>query len=188
MNMIQQQGRTLKVEDGRFSYTAADRSLGWEGVGFSLTTHHGTGKGGFEYYTHSGSETFDCREVTEIEGGLRMIGSYGAPGLEEVISLRLLEGGALRVERLIRNAGETSHVVRGASAAGAAGGRPVFSDNHIWRARFCHMDNVRTEKYPWCRPEYPCCSNGALFRMMYAVHTSTRSVRGGPCGAGGHLG
>jgi len=154
-NTIQRDQRTLSIVEGRFSYKASDKNLGWDGVGFSLGTYHGFGKGGFEYYTHSGSEPFVCKDVTEVENGLEMRGVYGAPGLEETITLRLLENGALRVDRLVRNTSKVSHVVRGAAAGGAAGGRPVFSDNHIWRARYCHTDNVRTEKFPWCRPEFP---------------------------------
>ncbi len=152
---VEKHQRTLSVLDGRFSYKASGRNLGWEGIGLSLGTYHGTGKAGFEYYTHSGSEPFACTEVREIPDGLEMRGAYSAPGLEETVTLRLLPNGALRVDRLVRNTAAVSHVIRGAAAGGTAGGKPVFSDNHIWRARYCHMDNVRTEKFPWCRPESP---------------------------------
>lgn len=156
MNTIERQQRILSLDCGRFSYKAVGGNLGWDRIGFTLGTHHGTGKGGFEYYTHSGSELLNCTAVNPIVDGLEMRGTYGAPGLEEAITFRLLGNGALRVERCITNTARTSHVIRSASAGRVGGiGGPVFSDNHIWRARYCHMDNVRTEKFPWCRPEYP---------------------------------
>jgi hypothetical protein len=151
--MIEKQKRELSVAGGRFSYKLAGRNLGWDGIGFTLGTSHGTGLGGFEYYMETGAETFLCADVREIEDGIELHGGYKAPGLEETITLRLLDNGALRVSRRITNTGKSSLVVR--SAAAGAGGKPVFSDNHIWRARYAHMDNVRTEKFPWCRPEYP---------------------------------
>ncbi len=156
MAKIEKQQRVVTVADGRFTYTVAGMNLGWSQVGFTLGTHHGTGKGGFEYYTHSGPELFKGAEVHETADRIEMRGAYSAPGLEETITLRLLANGALRVDRRIRNTSQVSHVIRSASAGGVGGlGGPVFSDNHIWRARYCHMDNVRTEKFPWCRPEYP---------------------------------
>lgn len=156
MATLEKHQRVLSIADGRFSYTLAGANLGWSQIGFTLGTHHGTGKGGFEYYTHSGPEAFKCTAVNPTADGMEMNGAYSAPGLEETITLRLLDNGALRVERRIRNTAQVSHVIRSASAGGVGGlGGPVFSDNHIWRARYCHMDNVRTEKFPWCRPEYP---------------------------------
>ena len=160
MNIIEKQQRILTLTDGRFSYKVAGKNLGWDHIGFTLGTHHGTGKGGFEYYTHSGPELFRSIKVNPLADGLEMQGKYSAPGLEETITFRLLDNGALRVERRITNTAKTSHVVRSASAGGIGGiGGPVFTDNHIWRARYCHMDNVRTEKFPWCRPEYPYVRN-----------------------------
>ncbi len=156
MNTLEQQQRTLSLADGRFSYKLTGKNLGWDRIGFTLGTHHGTGKGGFEYYTHSGPERFVATAVNPVDGGLEMRGNYSAPGLEETITFNLLANGALRVARRIRNTATVSHVIRSASAGGLGSvGGPVFSDNHIWRARYCHMDNVRTEKFPWCRPEYP---------------------------------
>ena len=156
MTTLEQHQRILTLADGRFSYKLSGKNLGWDRIGFALGTHHGTGKGGFEYYTHSGAEPFICKQVTSIPDGLEMSGTYSAPGLEETMTFRFLGNGALRVERHIINRAKVSHVIRSASAGrvGDSGG-PVFSDNHIWRARYCHMDNVRTEKFPWCRPEYP---------------------------------
>jgi hypothetical protein len=156
MNTIEKHERTLALANGRLSFKATGKNLGWDRIGFTLGTHHGTGKGGFEYYTHSGSETFNGAEVKPITDGLEMRGTYGAPGLEETITFLLLDNGALRVDRRITNTANVSHVIRSASTGGVGGiGGPVFTDNHIWRARYCHMDNVRTEKFPWCRPEYP---------------------------------
>ncbi len=156
MTTIEKHQRVLTLGDGRFSFKAAGKNLGWDRIGFTLGTHHGTGKGGFEYYTHTGPERFGGTTVQPVADGLEMHGKYGAPGLEETIVFRLLDNGALRVARHIHNRAAVSHVVLSASAGGVGGlGGPVFSDNHIWRARYCHMDNVRTEKFPWCRPEYP---------------------------------
>ncbi len=156
VDSFEKHGRTLAVVDGRLSYKLAGKNLGWDRLGFTLGTHHGTGKGGFEYYTHSGPESLVCTAVETLPDGLKIHGKYSATGLEETIACRLLGHGALRVERQLRNTAKVSHVVLSA-AAGAVGGvgGPVFSDNHIWRARYAHMDNVRTEKFPWCRPEYP---------------------------------
>ena len=153
MTECRKNNRVLSVEDGRFSYKLAGRNLGWHRIGFTLGTSHGTGQGGFEYYMQSGAEPFQCAAVEPVEDGLELRGRYNAPGLEEAISLRLLANGALRVARRLTNRGKTSLVVSGAGAGN--GGKPVFSDNHIWRARYAHMDSVRTEKFPWCRPEYP---------------------------------
>jgi len=150
---IEKHQRILSVEDGRFSYKLAGKNLGWHRIGFTLGTSHGAGQGGFEYYMQTGAEPFQCTAVEPVEDGLDLRGKYNAPGLEETISLRLCDNGALRVARRITNTGKVSLVVR--SAGAGDGGKPVFSDNHIWRARYCHMDNVRTEKFPWCRPEYP---------------------------------
>jgi hypothetical protein len=156
MQTFDKQHRTLTLADGRFSYTATGKRLGWDRIGFTLGTHHGTGKGGFEYYTHSGPELFTPTAVTSLPDGMAMRGAYSAPGLEETITLRLLDNGALRVERRLTNTATVSHVIRSASTGAIGGvGGPTFTDNHIWRARYCHMDNVRTEKFPWCRPEYP---------------------------------
>lgn len=151
--MIKKNDRILSVEDGRFTYKHADKNLGWHRVGFTLVTSHGTGQAGFEYYMQTGSEPFQSRATAETEDGIELGGGYNAPGLEERVTLRLLDNGALSVSRRITNTGKVSLVVRGAGAGD--GGKPVFSDNHIWRARYVHMDNVRTEKFPWCRPEYP---------------------------------
>ena len=151
--MIEKRNRILTVADGRFCYKLAGKNLGWHGIGFTLGTSHGTGQGGFEYYMETRAEVFQCAQVREIGDGLELHGAYNVPGLEEAVTLRLLDDGALRVLRRITNTGKTSLVVL--SAAAGDGGKPVFSDNHIWRARYAHMDNVRTEKFPWCRPEYP---------------------------------
>jgi len=156
MKSLERHERVLGLADGRFSYTVAGKNLGWVQIAFTLGTHYGTGKGGFEYYTHSGPETFACATINGIADGFEMRGTYSAPGVEETISLRLLGNGALRVDRHVHNTAQVSHVIRSASAGAVGGiGGPVFADNHIWRARYCHMDNVRTEKFPWCRPEYP---------------------------------
>jgi hypothetical protein len=151
--MIEKQNRVLSVADGRFSYKLAGKDLGWDRIGFTLGTSHGTGQAGFEYYMQTGAEPFQCTDAAKTGDGVELRGRYNAPGLEETITLRLLANGALRVARCIVNTGKVSLVVR--SAGAGDGGKPVFSDNHIWRARYCHMDNVRTEKFPWCRPEYP---------------------------------
>ncbi len=91
-----------------------------------------------------------------MTAGWRCAAPTARRGLEETITFRVLDNGALRVARRLRNTAGASHVILSASAGGVGGmGGPVFSENHIWRARFCHMDNVRTEKFPWCRPEYP---------------------------------
>ena len=155
MSTLSQHQRTLTLDNGRLSYLVADKKLGWNQLGFSLGTHHGTGKGGFEYYTHSGPEVLVGTGVEPIPDGLRLRGKYSAPGLEEAVDCQLLANGALRVVRRITNTSKVSHVVRSAAVGGAAGGGPVFTESHIWRARYAHMDNVRTEKYPWCRPEFP---------------------------------
>jgi len=151
--MIQKKERVLSVENGRFRYKMSGRNLGWDRVGFTLGTSHGTGLAGFEYYMQTGAEPFQCLEAAETEDSIVMRGRYNAPGLEETVTLCLLGNGALRVARRITNTGKVSLVVR--SAGAGDGGKPVFSDNHIWRARYAHMDNVRTDKFPWCRPEYP---------------------------------
>jgi len=151
--MLQKKDRILSVDDGRFSYTLTGRDLGWKRIGFTLGTSHGTGQAGFEYYMETGAEPFQCTATAETEDGFELHGRYNAPGLEETVTLRLLGNGALRVARRITNTGKISLVLR--SAGAGDGGRPVFSDNHIWRARYAHLDNVRTEKFPWCRPEYP---------------------------------
>jgi hypothetical protein len=151
--MIEKQQRILSVADGRFTYKLSGKNLGWNRIGFTLGTSHGTGQAGFEYTMQTGAESFQCLNTTETEDGVELRGRYNAPGLEETITLRLLANGALRVARRISNTGKVSLVVR--SAGAGDGGKPVFSDNHIWRARYAHMDNVRTEKFPWCRPEYP---------------------------------
>ena len=154
--MIQKHQRILTLAEGRFSFKTAEKNLGWDRIGFTIGTHHGTGKAGFEYYTHSGPEIFTCSSVETADDFARMTGSYSAPGLSETITLRILDNGALRIDRKISNASKSSHVIRSASAGAIGGiGGPVFTENHIWRARYCHTDNVRTEKFPWCRPEYP---------------------------------
>ncbi len=160
MKTFEKHQRVLTLVDGRFNYKAVGKNLGWDRIGFTLGTHHGTGKGGFEYYTHSGAEPFACQSVNAIPDGLEMCGSYGAPGLTETIAFRLLDNGALRVDRRITNTAKVSHVIRSAASGGVGGmGGPVFTDNHIWRGRYCHLDNVRTEKFPWCRPEFPYVRN-----------------------------
>jgi hypothetical protein len=149
-------GRTLAIQDGRFTYTKSEKSLGWQHIALTLGTCHGTGKAGFEYYTRSGAERLAPSQIEELDDGFRLSGSYSPPGLQETVTLRLTASGALRVDRCVHNTGRIMHAIRSASAGAIDGvGGPVFSDNHIWRGRFCHMDNVRTEKYPWCRPEYP---------------------------------
>ena len=156
MNTIERAGRIVAVEDGRLSYRLKTVKLGWERLVPALETHHGTGKGGFEYASHAGSEPFTGTGCEAHADGFDLHGTYRAPGLEETVELRLTETGALRLERRIRNTSNLSLSIRGASISGdGADGGPIFSDNHIWRARFAHMDNVRTERYPWCRPEYP---------------------------------
>ncbi len=148
-------GRLLEVSESSFSYTREHGKTGWKSLGLSLATSHGTGKGGFEYYMVTGDDCLRECAASEIDGGLQLQGRYRTPGLEETVRLRFLKNGALRLDRRIHNTGVHSHVIRGAAAGGAAGGGPVFRDNHIWRARFAHMDNVRTDQFPWCRPEYP---------------------------------
>ena len=153
MTECRKNNRVLSVEDGRFSYKLAGRNLGWNRIGFTVGTSHGTGLAGFEYYLQSGTESLQGTEVSAMDDGLVLRGRYKAPGLEETVTLRLLANGALRVDRRLTYTGKSSIVVL--SAAAGDGGKPVFSDNHIWRARYVHMDNVRTDKFPWCRPEYP---------------------------------
>ncbi len=156
MKSIERHSRILTLADGRFSFKAAGKNLGWDRIGFSLTTHYGTGKGGFEYSTHTEPEVFSAEMIETTDDGGTMSGRYAAPGLVETITFRIVATGALRVERRITNTAKTSHAIHGASAGALAGiGGPVFSDNHIWRVRYAHMDNVRTEQFPWCRPEYP---------------------------------
>lgn len=86
--MIEKQHRTLELSEGRFSYKAAGKNLGWDRIGFTLGTHHGTGKGGFEYYAHSGPEAFTCTAERAIAGGVEMHGKYGAPGLAGTVRAR----------------------------------------------------------------------------------------------------
>lgn len=153
MTEYSKNNRVLSVQDGRFSYKLKGSNLGWNRIGFTVGTSHGTGLAGFEYYLQSGAESLQGTDVSETADGLVLRGRYKAPGLEETVTLRLLANGALRVDRRLTYTGKSSIVVL--SAAAGDGGRPVFSDNHIWRARYVHLDNVRTDKFPWCRPEYP---------------------------------
>jgi hypothetical protein len=58
MTTIDKHQRTLSLSDGRFSFKVTGKNLGWDQIGFTLGSHHGTGKGGFEYDAHSGAEPF----------------------------------------------------------------------------------------------------------------------------------
>jgi hypothetical protein len=101
--MIEKAQPVLSLADERFSYKLPGKNLGWERVAFTLGTSHGTGQGGFEYYMETGAEAFQCTQVREIEDGLELHGRYNAPGLAEVI--------ALRVSRRISNTSDTSLIV-----------------------------------------------------------------------------
>jgi hypothetical protein len=60
------------------------------------------------------------------------------------------------VTRRLVNPGPASVLLTGASSGRIEGrGAPVFADSSVWRLRYGHTDNLRTESYPRCRPEFP---------------------------------
>jgi len=135
---------TLECKGGRFSFLANDGKLGWKDIGIGITTDHD-----FEALTAT-----ECTEAAD--GGMAVSGSYVKSGLRETISFSLRPNRALVVVRKITNPGKASVLFAGACAGRIdRHGAPSFGENSVWRARYCHLDNLRTEKYPRCRPEYP---------------------------------
>lgn len=135
---------TLDCKGGRFSFLAEAGKLGWRDLGLGITTNHGF-------------EPLAAAECTQVAGDdLTVSGQYVKSGLQETISFSVRPNRALVVTRKITNPGKASVLLAGACAGRIDGhGAPSFGENSVWRARYCHLDNLRTEKYPRCRPEYP---------------------------------
>lgn len=137
--MDEASGMTLELGEGRFSFYAGDGS-GWKGMSFGL---NGTLCVGFPMQLE--------RKGDSIEAVVSM------PDWEErLVFTPDWATGALVVSRAVRNTGnkplrlETIQDGR-LDAAGCV----AWGGMHEYTVRMVHSDNVRTEKYPRSRPEYP---------------------------------
>ena len=136
-------GRTLVWDGGCFTFAAKEGRLGWREIGLALTTDRGC-------------ESFIGEECGSGGDGMMVKGRYSGSGLQETAAFCPGSGGSLVVTRKIKNTGPASVLVKSAGAGRMSGrGAPTFTDSSVWRARYCHLDNLRTERYPRCRPEYP---------------------------------
>ena len=133
----------LESKDGRFTFLDSKGDLGWKDLALEITTEHGI-------------ETLGEAATTRARGGLVLKGCYPASGLEETATLEPGENGSLVLSRKLTNSKAFSVTLEDASV-GLCGerGRPVFAGQSGWRARFAHFDNLRIERFPWCRPEAP---------------------------------
>ncbi len=143
MKLALKDGCALVFADGRLSFTAKDGRLGWRGIGFTLTTDKGT-------------ELFAPDAPRRVGKKLVLRARYPVSELEETVEIEPLPNRALAVTRTVKNPTAFSRELRNAAAGRVADtGGPSFADNSVWRLRFAHLDNLRTEDYPWCRPDYP---------------------------------
>lgn len=143
MESLEEGGITLSVDDGRYSLVDRSGKLGWRDMGFCVLTNEG-------------QETLVAEEVAREGSVLRLTGHYAVSGLCETVEMDLQANGALVVSRTFSNPGEQSVTVCDARAGRVDGrGGPVFAKTRIWTLRMAHMDNLRIERFPWCRPEAP---------------------------------
>jgi len=134
----------VSVNEGRVSFLAFGGGLGWKDVCPVIVTDRGE-----ESFLQAGKPRA-CGSCLVASG------TYPISGMEETIAMEVLQNRALVIRRKLRNPGPESVLVKGAALQTVNGrGRPVFRENSVWRARFAHLDNLRFEEYPWCRPEYP---------------------------------
>ncbi len=143
MTSISKTNTKLTVDGNRFSLLKEDKRLGWAGMGLSIETT-------------AGVESLVVDSVAEAGEALLVKGSYPKSQVAETVRLTLTDNGGLIVERELGNAGDYSVSILDACIGRVDGcGGPVFVRASIWRLRLAHMDNLRLEKFPWCRPDAP---------------------------------
>ncbi len=147
MTHIDQDNATLSVETGAFSFLRTDRDLGWRSLALAITTDAG--------------ENRLAPNATDARGDrITLSGVHGESGVAESTCLTLADATRLTVERTLTN--QSDHAVTvtdaGLVPATAAGG-PVLGGTDVWHLRMAHVDNLRIERFPWCRPESPYVRN-----------------------------
>lgn len=122
---------------GRWSFTAAD-GVGWRNLGFEL----------------NGQMCSDYA-VVELDNGLDAVGS--GKGWKEELQFRYgAETDSLIVRRFITNTGSRPLMLESVTDGKVDdAGEVVMPEMHEYTIRYAHSSNVRTEKFPRSRPEYP---------------------------------
>ncbi len=131
-------GVTLELADGRFSFYGRDG--GWKGLCFGL---NGQLTAGRPMHIVNGEEAVEA--VTAMgawEERLRVAPAWSAAALVMTRTIRNTGNGPLRLDAVLDGRLD-------------AAGRVEWRGMHEYTIRMVHSDNVRTEKYPRSRPEYP---------------------------------
>lgn len=145
MTKLAKHGTVLDVsDDGRITFLKNDQKFGWQNLVLSLRTPFGT------------ISPKDPR-ISKSGQGIKMVYEYGEyEFLREEVQIDVLSSKAMVVSRKLTRTAPGSLLIQEAKIGkcGRDSG-PVLADNNSFRARFAHMDNLRTELYPASRPEAP---------------------------------
>ena len=129
---------SLYISDGRWSF--GTEISGWKGMGFELNGRLST--------------AVECL-VTEEHDGSRIMTLTGKADIQ-IIRFEPRGDDAMVISRVLRNTG--MEVLRVESASDGMideDGVVRVADTHEYTLRYMHSSNVRTEKFPDSRPEYP---------------------------------
>lgn len=127
----------IVFENNRWSFCDVN-GTGWINLGFELN-----------------GKSCSSSNVDENENGLDVTGY--ANGWQEDIKFRYGRfPGSMILERwIVNNSSEPLELTSVADSIIDGMGKIVFPDIHEYTIRYMHTSNMRTEKYPSSRPEYP---------------------------------
>ena len=131
--------------DGAFSFLDADRTMGWRRLVPALQIDGEVRRP-------------SVREVRRDAGGARWTATLAYPDIRVVerVEFRLRTGGALTVERHAANEGVTGvDIERSLVTLDDVDSAVLMGAVHPWDVRFAHCNNVRIERSPVWRPDYP---------------------------------
>ncbi|MBN2641803.1 MAG: alpha-galactosidase [Victivallales bacterium] len=128
----------INIESGRWSF--GTEVSGWQGMGFEL---NGETSGAMKCNVARGNDGSQIMTLTGKAG-------------TQIIRFEPRADDALVITRVLRNTGTEALRVESASDGIVDDfGKIILETIHEYTLRYMHSSNVRTEKYPDSRPEYP---------------------------------
>lgn len=135
----------LSIHNNTFSFTS-DNQSGWHNSGFRIETHEG-------------HETAIFEEQHRRGNSLVIKAHYPKHKISETITFAQQDS-KLIISRQLQSHRKTSLDISKVSMGHMpGGGYPKIAHTKNWELRMAHLDHLRLEKFPWCRPEYPYIKN-----------------------------